>query len=60
MLPQIFLHRTPEKLNEVEFTVKLWQEDAQVPSSFNDFLDTGFLFQEIRLLRKKPSCTAVN
>ena len=57
---QIFLDFTTEKLNKVEFTVELWQEDAQVPSSFNDFLNTGFLFQEIRLLWKKPSCTAIN
>ena len=60
MLLKIFLHCTSEKLNEVEFAVKLWQEDAQVPSSFNDFLNTEFLFQEIRLWRKKPPCTAIN
>jgi hypothetical protein len=50
MLPQVFLDCTPEELNKIEFTVKLWQKDAQVPGSFNDFLDTGFLFQKIRLL----------
>jgi len=50
MLLQVFLDCTPEELNKIEFIVKLWQENAQVPSSFNDFLDTGFLFQKIGLL----------
>ena len=50
MLLKIFLDGPPEELNKIKFTVELWQEDAQVPGFFNNFLDTGFLFQEIRLL----------
>ena len=43
VLPQVLLDCALKELNKVEFTVKLGQEDAQMPSCFNDFLNTGFL-----------------
>ena len=43
VLPQVLLDCTLKELNKVEFTVKLGQEDTQMPSCFNDFLNTGFL-----------------
>ena len=43
VLPQVLLACALKELNKVEFTVKLGREDAQMPSCFNDFLNTGFL-----------------
>ena len=44
--------RAPKELNEVEFTVKFWEEDAQVTSSLDDFLNKWLLFLEIGLQLK--------
>jgi len=39
VIMKILLDCTPEKLNEVELTVKFWEKDAKVSSSFNHFLN---------------------
>lgn len=49
VLTKILFDCTPKKLDEVKLTVILWQEDAQVTSSLNGFLDKRFLLSEIRL-----------
>ena len=44
-----FFYCTPEELNKVELTVKLWKQDAQVTGILNNFLHKRFLFKKIRL-----------
>jgi len=38
MVSEVFFDCTPKELNEIEFTVKFWEEDAQVTSGLDDFL----------------------
>lgn len=40
---------SPEIFNKIEFAVKLWQENAEMPSFFNGFLDVGLLLLKIEL-----------
>jgi hypothetical protein len=42
IVTKVFLDGTPVKLNEVQLTVKLWQKDTQMTSSFNYFLHDVF------------------
>ena len=39
VITKVFLDCTPEVFNEVEFTMELGGEDAEVTGGFNDFLD---------------------
>jgi hypothetical protein len=39
----------PKILNKVEFTVKFWEDDAEVPCRLNYLLNKRFLTFEIRL-----------
>lgn len=49
----------PKHLNKIELTVIFRQEDALMPSSFNDFLQTALLFPEVGLPRQNSPHTAV-
>jgi hypothetical protein len=55
---KILLYYSPEELNEVQLTVKLWKEDTKMPSFFNHLLDKRFLLTEIRLKLKNSLATA--
>ena len=35
---EMSLHRTPEELNEIDFTMEFWQKDAHMASRFDDLL----------------------
>src|ERR1700722_20888221 len=59
MLPQILLHCSPEELNEVQLTVKLWEENTKMSCSLNSFLNKRFLFLEIGLQRKNACGTTI-
>jgi hypothetical protein len=56
VFPQIVLHLTPKELNKVQFAVKIWQENAEVTSGLNHFLDKGALFSKIRLTFEDSTC----
>jgi hypothetical protein len=46
---EVPLHSTPKELNEVEFTMKLWEENREVASFFDHFLNKILLFLKVRL-----------
>ena len=58
VITKVLLDCTPEKLNEVELTMKFWEKDAKVSSGFNHFLNQWLLFSKVRLLAKKSPSTA--
>jgi hypothetical protein len=47
-------------LNGIQFTMKFWQENAFVTSSFNEFLQHRGLILEIVLLTEKTGQAAVH
>ena len=60
MCSEIFLDCSPEELYEIQFTVELWKENAQVPSSLDHLLDKRLLLLEIGLKIKDTLCTTVS
>ena len=59
MFSEIPLDCSPEIFNEIEFTMIFWEENAQMASLLNDFLNSWFLFLEIWLRLKEIPCTAI-
>jgi len=57
MLLQVPLHLTPEEFDKVQFTMELGQENANVTSSIDHFLDIGMLFFKFRLMAKNLTST---
>ena len=52
IFPKISFHNTPKELNKIEFTMKLWQKNAKMASSLDDFLNERFLLLEVGLVFK--------
>ena len=50
------LDGTSKKFNKVKFTMELWQEDAKMPSLFNNLLYKGPLGPEVRLALQDFLC----
>ena len=46
---EVLFHHTPKKLNRVEFTMKFWEENRQVTSFLNYFMNKRLLFLEVGL-----------
>lgn len=59
MVSEIPLYCSPEIFNKIEFTVIFWEENAQMASLFNDFLNSWSLFSRIWLWSEEMSCTAI-
>lgn len=60
MLPEIPLHRPPEKLDEVELAVVLGEEEAKVTEALYGFLNKGMLLEKIGLvLEDLPAAAAL-
>lgn len=47
---EILFHNTPKELDEIQFTMEFWQENAEMASFFNDILNKRFLLLKIRLV----------
>ena len=58
MITKIFFHHAPEVFNGVELTMEFWQEEAQVPCSFDGLLNERFLLCEVRLKLEYPFIAA--
>jgi hypothetical protein len=56
--PGAILHSAPEEFNEVQFTVEFGQKNAQMPCSFDDFLNQSSLFFEVGLKIQDARYTA--
>jgi hypothetical protein len=56
---QVPFDGAPKVLDEVKFTVILWEENADMARVLNDFLHQGFLAGEIWLILEDSTCTAV-
>lgn len=46
---EVLFHHTPKKLNRIEFTMKFWEENRQVTSFLNYFMNKRLLFLEVGL-----------
>ena len=60
IFPKISFHNTPKELNKIEFTMKLWQENAQMAGSLDDFLNKRFLLLEVGLVFKDSFIATVS
>ena len=58
VLLQVLLDSPPKELNKIELTVKFQEENAQVTSSLNYFLNEWLLLLEVRLQQKDAGGTA--